>query len=350
MENFNDELDMDVEFESDIVDEYERPGSRLGFFGNSSEEFPSPQSIPQSPTLLKCSGVSWTRSLLRKISPHKINKSSPSDSPFEESDISTASCLPEDITLDDCSSLSDDSDSDSESDEELERMIEIEILPCQPPRLKKYTCLPSPLHESLRPASFRILPRHAYQEHGHSRNSLQQLKWFWALREEMWQEDAAYGGVTSRSPTIPTTTVPTPAPLPPMSIHPRRGDLPSVRDPFCVHMDRYFVGMPMWTMGKALWMFDMHMASEGRKRTLDGACSTDAGSDSESDSEDDDLSRSCSSDDTLVESDGESETSPVKRLRKTLAEPAPDYVHRLPWETNWYKRTELLLQLTRQHS
>ncbi len=39
-------------------------------------------------------------------------------------------------------------------------------------------------------------------------------------------------------------------------------------DPFCVHMDRYFVAMPMWTMSKALWMFDMHMAGEVKARSM----------------------------------------------------------------------------------
>ncbi|RDB30833.1 hypothetical protein Hypma_005777 [Hypsizygus marmoreus] len=152
----------------------------------------------------------------------------------------------------------------------------------------KYSSLPSPLSPRHRPPSaftFRHTPsRHCYRHHGHSRHALHHLKWFWATREENWlerkarlRESKAYDGLSIFSHISPELRLPggflTPDPmhsprsprvmqqLPPMSIHPRRGDLCALRDPYCMHIDRYFVGMPLWTMAKTLWMFDVHMSS-----------------------------------------------------------------------------------------
>ncbi len=102
--------------------------------------------------------------------------------------------------------------------------------------------------------------------------------------------------------------------LPPMTIHPRRGDLSTLRDPYCTEIDRTFVGLPMWTIGKTLWMYDIHLASQDR------AC-VDADShdvsdyyETESESESLDTAGSVvSSDDsdvTLVDSETEGEMSP----------------------------------------
>ncbi|KAF8918672.1 hypothetical protein CPB85DRAFT_1280795 [Mucidula mucida] len=330
-------VDVDVhEVEADIVDEYERPVSRLGFFGDSSEEFPhllhpEPQLAPAR--VRRCSSMTWTRSLFRKLTPQQ-QKSTPQTSSYsEESDIAISlspSSSTEDLILEDALCFSsDDSDSDSDSDEEFDQLLEVELFHVEqePPPRTKYNCLPSPLHEAVRPASLSVPVRHDYEQHGYSRHALHHVKWFWSLRED----ECAYGGVKHKSPIV-KDDIPI---LPPMSVHPRRGDLASLRDPFCSHMDRYFVGMPMWTMSKALWMYDLHIAGESR-RLLPG--------DEDSDNE------SCDSDETLVDSDGDGEigapASPVKRLRKAFLEvPVPDYA---PWETSWYKRTELLLQLTRQ--
>ncbi|KAF9024979.1 hypothetical protein BDZ89DRAFT_95448 [Hymenopellis radicata] len=259
-------VDVDVhEVEADIVDQYERPVSRLGFFGNSSEEFP--QLLHPEPQLApvrarRCSSMTWTRSLFKKLTPQ--HKSTPPYS--EETDIAISlspSSSTEDLILEDALSFSsDDSDTDSDSDEEFDQLLEVELFHVEhePPPRTKFTCLPSPLHEAARPASLTVPVRHDYEQHGYSRHALHHVKWFWSLRED----ECAYGGVKHKSPVIKDDT---PA-LPPLSVHPRRGDLASLRDPYCAHMDRYFVGMPMWTMSKALWMFDMHIAGEGRRRLL----------------------------------------------------------------------------------
>ncbi|KAF4583560.1 hypothetical protein AB1N83_012057 [Pleurotus pulmonarius] len=48
----------------------------------------------------------------------------------------------------------------------------------------------------------------------------------------------------------------------PLSIHPRRGDILALRDPYCALVDRCFAELPMWTMAKTLWMFDLQMGLE----------------------------------------------------------------------------------------
>ncbi|KAF8068683.1 hypothetical protein FPV67DRAFT_1085984 [Lyophyllum atratum] len=159
----------------------------------------------------------------------------------------------------------------------------------------KYSCLPSPLSpRHVPPCAFEYHhtpPRHRYRHHGHSRHALHHLRWFWATREDKWvehkarmREAKAYDGLSIFSSVSPGLRLPSecitpdvadtprapPSPpmslLPPLSIHPRRGDLCALRDPYCMHIDRYFVGMPMWTMAKTLWMFDVHMASGDYRR------------------------------------------------------------------------------------
>ncbi|GLB45216.1 hypothetical protein LshimejAT787_2001210 [Lyophyllum shimeji] len=207
----------------------------------------------------------------------------------------------------------------------------------------KYSCLPSPLspfHVPPCPFSFRHTPpRHRYRHHGHSRHALLHLKWFWAAREERWMEykvrqceAKAYDGLSIFSSVSPGLRLPseclttpdpahTPRPppsppmphLPPLSIHPRRGDLRALRDPYCMHIDRYFVGMPMWTMAKTLWMFDVHMASGefGVRKQAAGedASEEDAFEEDQSESESIETSGSHAfsddSDSTLVESESE---------------------------------------------
>ncbi|KAF9455920.1 hypothetical protein BDZ94DRAFT_500867 [Collybia nuda] len=163
----------------------------------------------------------------------------------------------------------------------------------------KYSCLPSPLsplYIPAKPYSFRHTPlRHVYRQHGYSRHSLLHLKWFWANREDEWmaRADRLRNSKTYDNLSIFRDAAPPPAlrypgyrafalsdgshssqdntpRLPPMSIHPRRGDVLTLRDPYCMHIDRFFVGMPLWTMGKMLWMYDVHVASETRHRVATG--------------------------------------------------------------------------------
>ncbi|KAF7763441.1 hypothetical protein Agabi119p4_7978 [Agaricus bisporus var. burnettii] len=100
--------------------------------------------------------------------------------------------------------------------------------------------------------------------------------------------------------------------LPPLTIHPRRGDLASLRDPYSAEIDRAFVGFPMWTIGKTLWMHDVHLASQDRLGTdLVSVDVLDIYDDtaSECDSQDTQGSVVDDSDATLVDSETESEMS-----------------------------------------
>ncbi|KAL0066591.1 hypothetical protein AAF712_006395 [Marasmius tenuissimus] len=207
--------------------------------------------------------------------------------------------------------------------------------------------------------------RHNYQHRGHSRHALRHLKWFWATREEEWAQyenaTRAYGGI-STSPELPSssyvsqfsglfasarTTKPnhrrsasapcSPVPsMPPMTVHPRWGDLSGLRDPWCVHMDRYFVEVPMWRIRKSLWTADLHVLSMVHQRLREDA----EDSASSTDDEDEDTESlmqmsmltglSDDSDLTLVDSDcegdvvtaspnsNESESASGKQKEKTL--------------------------------
>ncbi|KAJ7211382.1 hypothetical protein GGX14DRAFT_450122, partial [Mycena pura] len=103
-----------------------------------------------------------------------------------------------------------------------------------------------------------------------------------------------------------------PVPVPPMTIHPRRGDLSALRDPYGEHMDRCFVGMPLWTMSKTLWMYDVHLLAGWRasqeKQGNEPKAVEGTSSDDESENEGMSSSMSGFSDDseaTLVGSEGE---------------------------------------------
>jgi hypothetical protein len=116
-----------------------------------------------------------------------------------------------------------------------------------------------------------------------------------------------------------------PEPLPPLSIHPRKGDLSFLRDPLCVHVDRFFVGMPVWTMSKAAWMFDLYVADRARveaersaekvyaQTPLEDEGEEDSDTDTETDGESLQLSvLSDDSDATLVESESDTEASDAR--------------------------------------
>ncbi|KAJ7598851.1 hypothetical protein C8J56DRAFT_175496 [Mycena floridula] len=253
-----------------------------------------------------------------------------------------------------------------------------------------FSRLPSPLspRQNSQPQTSPLPPlRHNYTHRGYSRNGLHQVKWFWANREEDWAEQdleqqaglVAYAGIATRRPILPASS-PIPSTSrqsiqrpPPLSVHPRRGDIVALRDPYCAQMDRYFFSMPLWTISKALWMFDIHLAVEGRNRA-----EARARAESSSESDDSDMELSILSDDsdvTLVESDGDSDQESDHKGKEvedgyTLAtqsklvssasssshKPRSKPFHRnspatatyiMPWQTNWYRRLEVLLQLAR---
>ncbi|KAG6890276.1 hypothetical protein C0992_002425 [Termitomyces sp. T32_za158] len=280
----------------------------------------------------------------------------------------------------------------------------------------KFSCLPSPLSSPYVPfnaSSYNYTPqRHRYRHHGHSRHALLHLKWFWASREDTWLECnarmfkvKAYDGLSILNSVSPRfrlpggciphgpadTPQPPPSPpialLPPLSVHPRRGDLSALHDPYCMHIDRYFVGMPLWTMSKTLWMFDVHMASgelqAGQQDVEDDLFEyrSEGGSIETSESH----AFSDDSDSTLVESDHEAEQLrdahhnqedirleskgsqtpehdadassskiPIMRDLKRFIPPRSTSTNSNiscppPWPTNWYRRWEILLQLCVQN-
>ncbi|KAJ6595687.1 hypothetical protein DFH09DRAFT_1272970 [Mycena vulgaris] len=257
----------------------------------------------------------------------------------------------------------------------------------------KYSCLPSPLSPSSDDRIYYTNPmRHAYGNHGRSRHALLHLKYLWALREDQWDEHSrrfhesyAYCGIVPpRAPPPPRHAAPRMqsrafVPVPPMTIHPRRGDLSALRDPYCAHMDRCFIGLPLWTMGKTLWMYDVHMLTEGRAR----AAKVLDGSSEDEESEGESMAASMStagfsddSDETLVESESERDMrsedetleevdlgmdKDVKALVSSpRSRPAVYLSSKRPlglcasasappprWETSWYKRWEILIELVR---
>ncbi|KAJ7073535.1 hypothetical protein B0H15DRAFT_868777 [Mycena belliarum] len=272
-----------------------------------------------------------------------------------------------------------------------------------PPAVRtKFSCLPSPLSPNSDDRIYYTNPiRHAYGHHGRSRHALLHLKYLWALREDQWDEHTsrihdsyAYSGmVLPRAPprdsTPPRMQSRNCLSVPPMTIHPRRGDLTALRDPYCAHMDRCFVGLPLWTMGKTLWMYDVHMLAEGRVRAVQITEATSNSEDEES--EGDSMAASVStagfsddSDETLVESGSEREAHsddealeeaelavvqvkcqgdakvpvllsarsrptylsskrPLSLCASVSASPPPPP----RWETSWYKRWEILMELVR---
>ena len=264
-----------------------------------------------------------------------------------------------------------------------------------PSRRHKYSCFPSSM--SPEPATFPSPPhqRHSYRQHGYSRLALQHLKWFWSVREHEWEASNTdlrsvnpYNDMSSDTrvqPVVhPLNYVPAPYThsdrTPPTTIHPRRGDIRALRDPYSFHIDRCFAGLANWTFGKILWILDMHTAMEKRKMEADMEHDT---SDEESENE---LETSAStgfsddSDSTLVESEDESDLLNLRNAILDLSIPMINndeeppqilsvgyldntswsqsvYTHiskskksdrkDLPWATNWYHRWAFLVDISR---
>ncbi|PFH48022.1 hypothetical protein AMATHDRAFT_6198 [Amanita thiersii Skay4041] len=96
--------------------------------------------------------------------------------------------------------------------------------------------------------------------------------------------------------------------LPPHTIHPRRGDLSALRDPYCAYADRCLVHLESWTLGKVWWMFDVHVAAAAAAAAAASAggmsarcCEGEEGGEVGDEEEGDD------SDATLVESENEAD-------------------------------------------
>ncbi|KAG5641170.1 hypothetical protein DXG03_005867 [Asterophora parasitica] len=432
---------VDIEFHFDQDNDHEipsRPNSRLGFNRDNSDDIDSDSPLSDEDSLDEVDSEPLVEAGVAGPAPPQHQEW---PSLADDVDITTLRCSIShasslqsvegwEASNDDCDEDidaeldSDGSDSDDESDT-------ISLFPTTDSLLSasfpspaevdsdwslrpKYSCLPSPFSPRYIPRgafTFRHTPqRHRYLHHGHSRHALHHIKWFWATREDRWIEHKArlceakaYSGLSifsSISPglynsppldDIDTPSSPPSPKLPPLSIHPRRGDLSALRDPYCMHIDRYFVGMPAWTMAKTLWMFDVHMAS------MDGS-EDDLFEEDRSESESIETSGSHASDDsdsTLVEADlsegeitradvsfddersrlpyddskgylaeaeGESTSSALNKAN-LCASPSSDSLlsssskpqglgltPRARWATCWYRRWEVLLQLCMENN
>ncbi|KAF9448130.1 hypothetical protein P691DRAFT_792887 [Macrolepiota fuliginosa MF-IS2] len=247
------------------------------------------------------------------------------------------------------------------------------------------------------PLPFPHLPhcnpqRHNYRHRGYSRHALAHIKWFWATREDVWEVKA--GPVRTVKPQLEESFLetalddplasplnspcqkrksalhpvhPQELELPPMSIHPRRGDLSALHDAFCIQIDRTFVNLPMWTIAKTLWMHDVHLASQQRMYADDAFDVYDE-TESESDPLDTAASSVMSSDDsdaTLVDSETESELSlggtgtrdqekcfalsryAYSSSRRTVASSSGKVLaRRSSWATDWYRRWECMIEIS----
>ena len=267
----------------------------------------------------------------------------------------------------------------------------------RPSRRHKYSCFPSSMSPESAAYPSPSHQRHSYRQHGYSRLALQHIKWFWSTREHEWEASNTdlrsvnvFNSVSSDAPHVQPVNVvvnlpfnikrvPTPYAhqTAPTTVHPRRGDISALRDPYSFHIDRCFAGLANWTFGKILWMIDVHAAMEKRKMEED--VEQDA-SDEESESELETSTSTGFSDDsdcTLVESENESD------LRNTILDSSitminndaelPQilsvgyldntswshsvYTHaskskkmdrkNFPWATNWYGRWALLVDISR---
>ena len=437
-----------VDFESDIVDgrfefddepeRYEihpRPASRLGFnrtmldSPRHMQEASCDRFVSRTHIWEQDPGPNLEDTDMETISPPPSNLSSSSPSASEVDDPGVNEDT--DIELDSDCSAYDDSDEDAETFlfpplPQHFTPIPFPISQSEHPEWTtsrpQFSCLPSPLsprHTVARAFSFHHTPsRHSYHQHGYSRQALLHLKWFWATREDTLMDpqarlrDAkAYGGLSIlgmepspfRGHAVPDDAPPNVAgQLPPMSVHPRLGDLSALRDPYCMHIDRYFVGLPLWTMAKTLWMFDVHIGVSAKEQSesTEGVASLgpeedDARSEIGSLDTPASLNFSDDSDTTLVESDSDNDTSAYrsscakggnsllqesggtqggegrsspgdlvspyeekessrgshKRLRTAQTQvyhksrsQSPDSA-RPPWTTSWYRRWDLLMHL-----
>lgn len=322
----------------------------------------------------------------------------PTIPPYEDDPISESALSQ---STDALHALLDDSESDSEPDSDMESDIDLEgpdpvvesplsSLPPSPPLPTRptfsspltYSCTSFEESQELSddtPDSCHTYtiqyspPRHQYTNHGYSRHGFTHIRRFWELREDAW----AYDGYAPEPSEDESITPP--------SMHPRRGDVSALRDPYCAHVDRCFAKLPVWTMSKTLWMFDIHVGATREKPKV-------MTTDSETENEEEMMGSVVSvktkasedSDATLVESESEdgwsvvspSQSSPVSPCRSAQPSRSPScyFEEESPkklfveeeeedssdeedeeeyacvprvWATNWYRRWELLIRLVR---
>lgn len=214
-----------------------------------------------------------------------------------------------------------------------------------------------------------------YPHHGFSRSALLQQKTFWNSRHEEWVEwqlrmeqgeaqkvrNDAYTGLATPQPCVAESPPPymrtSPSglerdlvDLPPRkheqdvhsSIYPRVGDISALRDPYTANIDRCFFRYPLWTLHKALYVFNMHQRTVPLAPSASISSST-LSSYTSSTSEDDE-----ESDSTLVADD--SPVPSVQRPPEPSKSPSslyspPSWSRLRGWERSWYARWELLISI-----
>ena len=204
--------------------------------------------------------------------------------------------------------------------------------PPRPPPRHKYSCQPtllSPYGQAGRSSPAKqTRQRHEYADRGYSRIALQEVKWFWLMREEHHRSELPQSHqphlheprpISGYTPIVSPVSLerglvssPPPPDLP-QTIHPRCGDMRTLRDPYNVHIDHFFADIPMWTLSKMQWMLDMHKLV-GRNDCRKGMMADEDPSDCESDFEAS-ISTGFSedSDATLVESESETDLTALGR-------------------------------------
>lgn len=235
----------------------------------------------------------------------------------------------------------------------------------------------------------RIAPQRLnYPHHGFSRSALLQQKTLWNSRHDEWAEwqsrmehgevqkqesetNSAYTGLATSHPRVIGSPPPymrtPPSGLerdlthhPPKkheqnahaSIYPRVGDVSALRDPYLVNIDRSFFRLPLWTLHKTLYMFDMqqrsallappasaysaaHVQASLSSSTLSSYSSSTSGDDEESDS-------------TLVADDSPVPKSqlPLEPFQSASSQHSPlSWGTFCGWELSWYAKWELLIGL-----
>ncbi|TFK48942.1 hypothetical protein OE88DRAFT_1663223 [Heliocybe sulcata] len=247
---------------------------------------------------------------------------------------------------------------------------EPEAAPPPPPSPPAPVYQPSPLspvssHDCQPPDRPHIIPRHNYQHHGLSRSSLHYQKWFWAIRQEEWEEweaqveeaqaaATAYDGITvppkpsPRGPPRDRMIVPEPPPSysrfhaadPNASIYPRAGDLSDLPHGQSVHLDRWFCFFPLYKVHKKLFFYDMQHRAKHRfsPDPMDSPPS-----------EDDLTLVGDSSNEVEIEEDESLDDLIQVDLGGGHTRPKPKPNPR-PWETNWILRWEKFAEILRQEA
>ncbi|KAI6040878.1 hypothetical protein EDC04DRAFT_2566342 [Pisolithus marmoratus] len=111
--------------------------------------------------------------------------------------------------------------------------------------------------------------------HGLSRNALSLKKTLWDSRLDKWRALYSQASAWQHPATrdfAPPTNIPSSGlerDIPQRAsrwyaydlqspIYPRAGDIPALRDPHAVELDKSFFEYPLWTIQKALYLFDMY--------------------------------------------------------------------------------------------